>query len=374
VIERIEARAIGPEVAHLSWASELPPQYPTLTIVRVRDDEGVEGVGVTPSYSTGRFDLSMLEAVRLIAPRVIGQDPQARERLWYELEDLTLPVLPGAQAALDIALWDLVGRQAGMPLHRLLGGARDRLPAYASTPMLDDAQAYVDFVSEMRELGFGAVKFHAWCEPDRDLAMMRAVHAVHGDSGVLLMHDAEQRYDRLSAMRIGREMDEMGFAWLEAPMPDVDLEGYRELRRRVGVPIIAGGNTILDIRQVAQALTFEPWDAVRFDVTIAGGITPARKLAGLAEAHGMRVELQSWGNTLIQAANLHVGLGVRNTGHFELPVPMDAYEYGVANPYRVGPDGNVEAPTEPGLGIDVDWEWMQQATLASFVCDRDGIT
>jgi L-alanine-DL-glutamate epimerase-like enolase superfamily enzyme len=339
-----------------------------LTIVRLADEDGIEGTGATPSYSTDRFDLAMLESVRLIVPRILGRDPELRERLWYDLDDLTLPVLPGARAALDIALWDLVARRAGVPLYRLLGGARERLPGYASTPLLADAGAYVEFVAEMRAQGFGAVKFHAWCEPERDLAMLRAVHAAHGGSGLELMHDAEQRYDRRSARAVGAELAEMGFAWLEAPLPDIDLDGYRDLRRRVDVPILPGGNTIIGLQQVGQALRLEPWDAVRFDVTIAGGFTPARKLAGLAEAWGLRVELQSWGYTLIQAANLHLGLAVEHAGHFELPVPPEPYEYGVHTPFRVGRDGFVAAPTQPGLGVEVDWERMRAATLASFTC------
>ena len=171
-----------------------------------------------------------------------------------------------------------------------------------------------------------------------------------------------------AALRVGRELDDLGFAWLEAPFPDQDLDGYADLRRRVGVPILPAGNTILDIQQVGQALRLHPWDAVRFDVTIAGGFTPARKLAGLAESWGLRVELQSWGYTLIQAANLHFGLAYEHTGHFEFPVPPEPYEYGVENPFRVRPDGYVDAPTGPGLGVIVDWERMREATVASFTC------
>ena len=82
----------------------------------------------------------------------------------------------------------------------------------------------------------------------------------------------------------------------------------------------------------------------------------------------MRAELQSWGYTLIQAANVHFGLAFEHTGYFELPVPYEMFEYGVENPFRVGTDGSVDAPTGPGLGIEVDWERMDHATLSSFTC------
>ena len=369
VIQRIEARAIGPDVDRYSWASDLDQQYGTLTVVRVLDDSGIEGLGATPSYSTGRFDLSILETLRHLAPRVLGADPQQREAVWYGLQDFALPLLPGAQSTLDIALWDIAAQQAGVPLHQLLGGFRTRVPAYASTPLLADADAYVEFVGELLELGYRAVKFHAWCEPDRDLEMLRKVHAAHGESGIAMMHDGEQRYDRTSALRVARELDAMGFGWLEAPLPDHDLIGYADLRSRVGVPILGGGNDIVDIRSVGDALMRHPWDALRFDVTVAGGLTPSRKLVGLAEGAGLWAELQSWGYTLIQAANLHLGLGMASTGMFELPVPPEPHEFAVANPYKIAADGHVEAPTAPGLGVEVDWERMEAATLATFTCE-----
>jgi L-alanine-DL-glutamate epimerase-like enolase superfamily enzyme len=88
----------------------------------------------------------------------------------------------------------------------------------------------------------------------------------------------------------------------------------------------------------------------------------------LAEAWGLRVEMQSWGYTLIEAANLDFSLGYGRTGYFELPVPHEPFEYGVDNPYRIQPDGFLYAPIEPGLGIAVDWERMKAATIGSFSC------
>jgi L-alanine-DL-glutamate epimerase-like enolase superfamily enzyme len=372
MIERIEVLAVGPDSTRHSWASNLPAQYATLNLVRVVDETGVEGVGASPAYSTGRFDLSVFESLRVIAPRALGSDPLLRTELWRSLQDMALPVLLTAHAALDIAVWDLAARRADVRLFELLGGARTRLPAYASTPLLEDPPAYVELVHQLVEQGFRAVKFHAWCEPERDLEMLRAVHEAHGDRGVRFMHDAEQRYDRGSALRVARELDAMGgFAWLEAPLPDLDIEGYAELRRRVGVPILPGGNTILDPLHLATALRDEPWDAVRFDVTVAGGVTPSRTLAALAEAAGVWAELQSWGYTLIQAANLHVGLATGAAGYFESPVPYDPYEFGVGNPIRIDGDGFVEAPPGHGLGIELDWERLRAATLASFTCSVD---
>jgi L-alanine-DL-glutamate epimerase-like enolase superfamily enzyme len=370
VIDRVEVRAVGPPVQRYTWAWDMPEQYMTGTIVRVRDEDGVEGIGACCSFSAGRFDLSVLETLRPLAERVLGLDSLAREAIWHDLHDLNLPLAPGAVSALDISLWDLAARRAGMPLWRLLGAARDRMLAYASTPQLRDAAAYVEFVHQLRQMGFRAVKFHAWGDPERDLAMIRAVMREHGNSGLLFMHDAEQRYERASALRVALELEALGFRWFEAPLLDHDLEGYRELRKRTRVPILPAGNWLFEVHSVAEALKDPPWDAVRFDVTVAEGITPGLKLVALAGAFGKSVELQSWGYTLNQAANLHLALGTQRTSLFEQPVPYEPFEYGVLNPIRPASDGYVKAPARPGLGIEVDWEKMQAATLASFTVSQ----
>jgi L-alanine-DL-glutamate epimerase-like enolase superfamily enzyme len=366
LIDRVEVLAVGPPVQRYTWAADLPEQYMTGTIVRVRDADGYEGFGATCSYSAGRFDLSILETLRSTAGRMLGQDSLAREAIWHHLQDLTLPAAPGALSAMDISLWDLAARRAGMPLYRLLGAARERIVAYASTPQLRDAGAYVEFVHQLRAQGFRAVKFHAWCEPDRDLAMVRAVAREHAGRSLLFMHDAEQRYDRAAALRVALELEALGYRWFEAPLLDYDLEGYRELRRRTRIPILPAGNSLIEMHSLAGALRDPPWDAVRFDVTVAGGITPGLKLAALANAFGMSVELQSWGFTLNQAANLHVALGTQRTSLFEQPVPYEAFEYGALTPIRPDADGYVVAPDRPGLGIEMDWDRIGAATLASF--------
>ena len=187
-----------------------------------------------------------------------------------------------------------------------------------------------------------------------------------------MMHDGEQRYNRTSALRVARELDAMGFGWLEAPLPDQDLIGYADLRRRVGVPILAGGNTILDLQSVSTALRLHPWDALRFDVTVAGGFTPCRKLVGLAEGAGLWSELQSWGYTLIQAANLHLGPGPRRHRHVRAPGAARAARVRRrATRTRSRRTATSRRRPRPASGIDVDWERMEPPRArASFTCER----
>ena len=183
------------------------------------------------------------------------------------------------------------------------------------------------------------------------------------------MYDGEQRYDRHSALLVARELDEMGFAWLEAPLRDQDLDGYRDLRRNGRACRSCRPGT----RSSASSSSARPCATTRGTPCASTSPSPAasRRRASsrrLAEAWGLRVELQSWGYTLIQAANLHFGLANEHSGYFELPVPHESYEFGVENPYAIQPDGYVDAPTAPGLGVVVDWERMEHARLSSFTC------
>ncbi len=372
-IERVEITVVGPDTTRYTWASDMGEQFMTHTLVRLTTRGGLEGIAGAPSYTEYAYDLSVAETLRPLLPKLVGASPLEREEIWYRLQSHNLPTAPQALSAIDVALWDLTARHAGLPLYQLLGGARSRILAYASTPGLADVEAYVDFVAKLRAEGFRAVKFHAWCEVERDLALARAIGARYSDSGLAFMHDAEQRYDRAGALRVGRELEALGFAWFEAPLLDTDLDGYRELRSRVVIPILPAGNSVMDLGLLYQGMRLGAWSALRVDVNVAGGITPARKVMALAEAAGMRVELQCWGYTLQQAANLHLMLAYRNCTYFEQPIPYPAFEFGTMDTIRTDAEGYVHAPAGPGLGVRVDWDAVRSATLTTLEQTKRGL-
>jgi L-alanine-DL-glutamate epimerase-like enolase superfamily enzyme len=372
-IERVQIAVVGPDTTRYTWASDMSEQFMTNTLIRLTTREGLDGNAAAPSYTDHAYDLSVAETLKPLLPKLIGTSALEREALWYRLQSLNLPTAPQALSALDVALWDLAARHAGLPLYQFLGGARSRILSYASTPGLADPQAYVEFVARLREEGFRAIKFHAWCEVDRDLEMARAVRARYSETGLAFMHDAEQRYRRADAYRAAHELEALGFTWFEAPLLDTDLEGYRELRQRVGIPILPAGNWVMDLGLLYQGMRLGAWSALRVDVNVVGGITPARKVMGLAEAAGMNVELQCWGYTLQQAANLHLMLAYRNCTYFEQPVPYPAFEFGMLDTIRTDAEGYVHAPAGPGLGVRVDWDAMRSATLLAFEQTRHGL-
>ena len=362
-IEHVSVQVVGPETERHAWASDMHAQYMTNTIVRLRTRGGLEGIAGVSSFTEFGFDRAVAETLRPLLPHLIGASPHGREALWQKLQNRSIPVAPQAHSAIDIALWDLAAKAAGLPLYRHLGGCRDKIPAYASTPLYADNAAYVDNVARLAGEGFRAIKFHCWCEVGRDMAMVRAVHKEFGSTPLRFMLDVEQRYQRDDALVAARELEDLDYFWFEAPLLDYDLAGYRELRDYTHVPIIPAGNSVLSPLLIETAIDMGCWSRARVDVTVAGGVTPALKILGLAEARGMTVELQCWGYTLTQAANLHVMLARPNCTYFEQPVPYPAFEYGVANPIRTDRNGDVRAPDGPGLGVELDWAAIDAATL-----------
>jgi L-alanine-DL-glutamate epimerase-like enolase superfamily enzyme len=362
-LDRAEVWVVGPETERYAWALEMPDQFMSNTILKLTAAGGLECVAGAAMCSSHAFDRSIAETLRYLLPEVIGRTALEREALWYRLRSLNTPLVPQAASLIDIALWDMAGKIAGLPLYQLLGGARDRVPAYASTPLLADAQAYADYCAARLAEGFTAVKFHCWCEPSRDVPMVETVHRAMADRGLALMLDVEQRYTRDQALTAAKRLEPLGLTWFEAPLLDSDLAGYAELRRHTAVPILPAGNTVLDLAGVARGLAIGAWSAARIDVTIAGGVTPARKIMALAEAHNTTCELQCWGYTLTQAANLHVMLAYPNCRYFEQPAPYPAFEYGALDVIRPDAEGNVRVPDAPGLGIEIDWPAVEAATI-----------
>jgi L-alanine-DL-glutamate epimerase-like enolase superfamily enzyme len=369
-IVKVRVYAVGPDVKKWSWASDLPEQYITNNIVRVYAEDGTEGIGGAVSAAVNQYDLSIAELIRPAARSLIGLTPFQREFLLGAIDDRNLLVSPQAVGALDVAMWDLAGRQTGLPIYQLLGGLRHRIRSYASTPMLADVAAYVTFVGQLIADGFKAVKMHCWCDYERDREMVLALHEAYRGRDIRFMLDVEQRYSREEALRMATLLAELGYEWFEAPLRDTDLDGYADLRRRTNVPILCSGNYILDPAIMHLAIDKGAWSSVRCETTFTGGITGTSKIFALAAARGMNVEPQTWGYSLTQAAGLHVELAYSNCRYFEQPVPYPAYEFACLNPIRTDAEGYVTAPDGPGLGIQMDWNLVEESSV--LIYEEDG--
>jgi len=363
VVDRMDVLCVDHGTS-LRWTEAAPVCSLTTTILRVTDGDGAQGVAGYDSYTPAPSDRSVLEALRSLSPALLGRDAGAREALAYDLRvAVVFPQATAPVALMDTALWDLEAKVAGVPLSHLLGPARrERIPAYASLTTMATEDDYLATVAHACEDGLGAVKVHAWGEPERDIALLRRLREAHPD--LVLMHDAEGVYDRDGALRVGHALEEIGARWFEAPLPDFDLEGYRGLLHRLDVPILPAGYAMWDPLQFVDALRDPPWSAVRAELTCTLGVTALCEIARLAQAFELDLEPVSYGHTLAQGANLQVMLAFDNIRYFELPYPVEPWEYGVVEPIRPRPDGTVALPPGPGTGVELDWEWVERHAFA----------
>jgi L-alanine-DL-glutamate epimerase-like enolase superfamily enzyme len=174
------------------------------------------------------------------------------------------------------------------------------------------------------------------------------------------MMDLESVYDLEDALRLGRQMDVGLFISFEAPIDDELLAHYRELRAKLEVLLIPAGYNIYAPDFIRQGIEAGAWDAGRFDATVVGGISESLELLAIANEAGLPIDIQSWGHSLAQAANLHLMLANERTPYFEAPMPKDVFEFGMKNGNLLD-EGRVIAPDEPGLGIIVDWDRLATA-------------
>ncbi len=377
-IVRARAYAVAPaNTPPYRWTGQDGFVRVTDNLVRLTARNGLEGVASNtsnvpegrPGDPPGEADRSLAERLGEVLPSVMGASALEREAVNDRLLRQSDDPRYRAESLIDIALWDLAAKAAELPLYRLLGGARSRMPVYASTPVLAEIDDYVAFVGGLKEQGYRAAKLHTRCDAEWDLAMVAAVGDAHGET-IRFMLDVEQRYSLDDAIRVGRALSQRNYIWFEAPLPDPNLNDYAALRRAIDVPVIPAGNTLNQIDQLREGIALEAWTNVRTGPTHAGGIGPARRAMALAESHGMTVELQSYGFEGRKLASLHMALGLGNCSFFEQPVPETDYEYELAKPLRIDSQGMISAPDAPGLGLDPDWSRIETDAFAQFDVER----
>jgi L-alanine-DL-glutamate epimerase-like enolase superfamily enzyme len=343
-------------------ASRLDSGSSALGLLRIGTDSGIIGHAFLGSAThTAVNDGPGL--IRFLKPLLMGQDPLERERLNAALWPWSRLISVRSIGAVDVALWDIAGQAAGMPIHQLLGTTRHSIPAYASSAVLPSIEAYAEEAQRFRADGWAAYKIHPPQHPPTDIKVCQAVRAAVGDDYTLML-DSTWSYDFPAAIRVGRAIEKLGFLWYEDPLHDQDITNYVKLRQKLDIPIMATEYPQAGLESYAPWILLQATDYLRGDVAVKGGITTLVKTAHLAEAFRMTYEIHHGGNSLNNVANLHVACAIRNTTYFEVLLPDGAHKYGLAQDIVVGKDGLVHAPTKPGLGAEIDFELIGRKQIA----------
>jgi L-alanine-DL-glutamate epimerase-like enolase superfamily enzyme len=320
-------------------------------LARVTTSDGVQGVGYIV-YPRPDLMTAICHATRELGEHLVGMSILEPEAAWDRLARRGDWVGPGgllhcALCPLDVAVWDAAGKTLGQPLHRLLGGYRDRLPTYASDGLWYSLSADELAASARRHVdaGFGAVKLRLGREatPELEARRVQAVREAVGPD-VRIMVDATESWSLVQARRSGQVLQDAGIAWLEDPVHHHDVAGLAELRRQLEISIAAGEHlyhldafrTLLEARAV---------DVLILDLARVGGITPWRRVAALAQAHRIPVC-----GHVVPEIQLHLLAAVPN-GHMVEYVPRSA---GILASMPRRERGELVAPDAPGLGLELD--------------------
>jgi L-alanine-DL-glutamate epimerase-like enolase superfamily enzyme len=333
-------------------------------VVKVTTDDGLVGYG---EAHHGRAPGAVAHLVNTtLRQLVLGLDATDVVGVWARIYKMQLGShgLGAATAigmsGIDMALWDIRGKAVGWPLYRLLGGASRPIPAYAGGVSLgyQEPAALVEEASALVATGYRALKLRIGDSPARDLARVGAVRKAFGDELVLLT-DANTGYTVEDARTAMPGLDACGVGWLEEPFPAHDYRSYQMARGFGRVPLAAGENhyTRFEFTRVVEdgAIT-----VLQPDLSKTGGPTEGLRIAALAGAWKLPIHPHTSMTGLNMAATIHFLAAIDNGGYFEADVSKgnlfrDAL---VSRPYEVGRDGSVRPLEKPGLGLDLDEEFL----------------
>jgi len=368
-----------------SWdrdhGAPLPDHEHVQSVLTIETDEGVSGHYIGGGMREGLAGLAGLTRTEMdiIARRVrkllIGMDPLDRELIWkYFWVAANIP--ENIASVIDNCLWDLAGRYFGQPVYKLMGGARDRVKAYASSHKnMGQPRDYAEHALACKNQGYLAYKIHPhyfWDPATRqptpgrpsnikaDIETCRAVREAVGPDYVLMFDPWGTYMTMEEALKVGRELERLDFYWYEHPMPETRPETYIRLCQELTIPILSPEIAAGGVFTRADWILRRASDMTRIDVH-RGGITGARKTCIVAEAYGLRCELHmaAWGNLHVMGATHE-----DTSEYYEKGLLAPGLDNDKVPPHLntvcdvVEPDGHITLPQAPGIGFDINWDYI----------------
>ncbi len=355
------------------WATEIRPDDCVHTLLAVFTDEGVTGWG-----SVFTNDALVRGALGVLEPLYRGENPLEPERVSEKLRAHTFWMGRGgsithAISGIDIALWDILGQATGQPVGRLLGGRhRERVRPYASV-LMREPRALAEQLAGIREQGFRAFKI-GWGPFGRDSfamdeAIVRSARDAVGAESLLMVDagasDAFWPRDFQWAARTARMLSGYDVHWFEEPLPPDNLHDFIALRK-LGLVPVAGGEVLTRRQSFAPWLEQHAFDIVQPDVTKAGGISEERRIAWMAEDHGVRFIPHGWNTAVGLAADLQLASAIRGTDLVEYLMGSPFIDDLVQIPWKLDAEGMLAIPAAPGLGAPLNPDAVERHTGERF--------
>jgi len=338
------------------------PDHWIFPLVLLHTDDGLTGRSmIYGPHGDGRALAEILH--ESFWPLLVGSDVWRGEAIWQQLTARQRHLYNQTDTllgVLDVALWDLRGQSAGRSVAALLGQYADRMPAYQTA--LSESYIAEEIAVEARTVqaaGLHGYKLQLRRGPAEDLPRLRAARDAVGPD-FRLMQDPNSGYSLPEALQVGRELDALNYHWYEEPLPESQVDHYRHLVAALRTPVLAAETSRLG--DLPHFLRDRAMTMARGDVLIKGGITGLHKAMAACEIFGYNLEIHTANTPLLDVANLQVACAARNTTMVEVHHPV--FRFGLRNhPFEPDDGGYVNLPTGPGLGVELDWDWIDGATV-----------
>jgi L-alanine-DL-glutamate epimerase-like enolase superfamily enzyme len=354
-----------PKPTVTSWGSYTKV---SIVLVEVRTDAGLIGVGETLARFSPKAYADLIETS--LKPRLVGQDARNIGALWQSmrrsLSGRAGGMLIEAIAGVDIALWDIMGKAAGLPISKLLGGTgRERIDVYAAAVnWVDDTEADRELERYIGE-GFPRIKVKMSNPVKEACRRIERLRDRAGDD-IALCVDANWAYNLDQAIEVGRALSANGYFWFEEPLAPENEQGYEELRKRCDVPLAAGeSNFTAD--QAQRLVANRTLSILQPDVARAGGITETRRMADYAALHDVGYAPHiGMSGIVCETASVHLAAALPNFKVMECECDLSPFKRELAD---LAPgclrqkDGTLDVPTGPGLGIEIDWDAVKRLRI-----------
>lgn len=366
----VEAINLDPEMQEAAMALGDNEQQVSVrpVVVKVHTDAGITGIGETLAYTDLETEV-IVDGVTLLARHLVGSDPREISRRWQEFyTDAKRSQAYKPMSALDQALWDIAGKDAGKPLYELLGGQTGALYAYATFPFRRSTDELIENGQWLAEKGFDSMKITVGTDVEGDKGRIEAVASSLPD-GFGLSIDANTSFSFSEALEVAKAGEEHDLVWFEEPISHTDIDGQAELNRQTSVPI-AAYQTHTPHYPAVDHLEANALEVYQPALYLCGGVTGGKRVASLVEAYGKRFVPHAYGPLVNYAASVHVAAASPASDLIEFAIYDDELDdpgrY-ISSPYvenqdavYVDDDGVIEPPEEPGLGIRLDDDAVEE--------------
>jgi len=340
-------------------------------IIKIETDEGITGYGevdTAPNVGKAVIDAYMSHGTCYgLKEVVVGADPFDYEQIWNDMWTKTYyygrfgPVMH-VMSGIDMAIWDIMGKSVGKPVHKLLGGSyTDKVRAYASALMPENSEGVKKMVESYASLGYTALKF-GWgplgYDIHFDIELIKAARKAAGDK-MDIMIDIGKRYRLKEAIYVAKALEQLNIYWLEEPLPAEDYNGYKRLAESTTMRI-ATGEEESGRRAFARLINETHIDIIQPDMSRCGGLTEAKKIATFAADNNILCVPHAFKTGILVAASIHLIAAIPNAPVLEFSVTESPIRKGILKtPFEIK-DGYVNVPQTPGLGIEINKEVIKK--------------